>query len=71
MNDVQHPRTHLFMVRVWLESLGESKTECRGRVQHVTSSEVRYFQGWPMLIMILQELSVRPEDVIKDAEETT
>lgn len=66
MNDVQHPRTHLFMVRVWLENLGESKTEFRGKVQYVLSREVRYFRGWHMLNAILQEMINKPEDMNKD-----
>ncbi len=61
--------THLFTVRVWLENLGESGPEWRGKVQHVLSKEVRYFQGWPMLIAILQELSIRTEDETKDVKE--
>ncbi len=63
MNDEQHPQTHLFMVRVWVEDLGESKTEYRGKVQHVLSKEVRYFRGWPMLITVLHELIDRLEGV--------
>ncbi len=56
MKDEQHAQTHLFMVRIWLEDMGESKTEYRGKVQHVLSKEVRYFRGWSMLIMVLHEL---------------
>jgi len=29
------PRSHLFMVRLWLEPLGDGQTEWRGKVQHV------------------------------------
>ncbi len=48
-------RTHLFMVRIWLEDLGGGKAEWRGQVKHVLSGEVRYFREWPMLVKILQE----------------
>lgn len=37
------------MMHIWLENLGESKTEYRGKVQHVLSGEVRYFHDWSML----------------------
>jgi hypothetical protein len=63
INEVQHPQTHLFMVRVWVDNLGESKAEYRGKVQHVLSKEVRYFRGWPMLITVLHELINRLEGV--------
>jgi hypothetical protein len=36
-------RSHLFMLRIWLEDLGNGLTERRGKVQHVDSGEVRYF----------------------------
>lgn len=52
----QQPRSHLFTVRLWLEELGNDQTEWRGKVQHVTSGEVRYFRDWPALIAFLQML---------------
>jgi hypothetical protein len=56
--DVQ-PRSHLFTVRVWEEQIGTDQTEWRGKVQLLTSGEVRYFRGWaalvPLLITMLTE----------------
>ena len=43
--------SQLFMVRVWCEVLGEGRTEWRGKVQHVTSGEARYFRGWQGLVL--------------------
>jgi hypothetical protein len=57
----QQPRSHLFTVRLWLEELGNDQTEWRGKVQHVTSGEVRYFRDWPALIAFLQMLLSTPE----------
>lgn len=57
-----HPlsrKSHLFMVRVWLEDLGDGKTEWRGQVKHVLSGEVRYFREWPMLLAYLREMSLK------------
>ena len=48
--------SQLFMVRVWCEDLGEGRTEWRGKVQHVTRGEARYFRDWAMLIAALQEM---------------
>lgn len=50
LSDTQRPRTYLFMVRLWLEDLGEGKTEWRGQVKHVLSGEVRYFRDWATLV---------------------
>jgi len=51
-----HSHSQLFTVRVWREDLGEGRAEWRGKVQHVTSGEVRYFRDWPMLIACIQEM---------------
>jgi hypothetical protein len=50
--DVQ-PRSHLFTVRVWEEQIGADQTEWRGKVQLLTSGEVRYFRGWAALVPLL------------------
>ena len=55
----QRPRSHLFTVRVWEERVGNGQTEWRGKVQLVTSGEVRYFRQWaalvPLLVTMLSE----------------
>jgi len=51
-----HSRSQLFTVRVWREDLGEGCSEWRGKVQHVTSGEVRYFRDWPGLVACIQEV---------------
>jgi hypothetical protein len=48
-----HPRSHLFTVRVWEEEIGAGQTEWRGKVQLLTSGEVRYFRGWAALVPLL------------------
>lgn len=55
------PRSQLFMVRVWLEDLGDGKTEWRGKVQCVASGEVFYFRDWQSLIALLQKLLAPPQ----------
>ncbi len=56
----ERPRSHLFTVRVWKEEIGTDQSEWRGKVQLVTSGEVRYFRGWaalvPLLLTMLSEL---------------
>jgi len=36
------------------------QTELRGKVQHVSSGEARYFRDWPTLIAFLQVLLSAP-----------
>ncbi len=56
----QPPLSHLFTVRLWREELGDGQTELRGKVQHVSSGEVRYFRDWPALIAFLLALLSAP-----------
>jgi hypothetical protein len=53
--DVQ-PRSHLFTVRVWEEQIGADQTEWRGKVQLLSSGEVRYFRDWAALVPLLLEM---------------
>jgi len=57
-----HPRSHLFMLRVWPEALGAGRVEWRGKVQHVSSGETRYFRDWSSLIAFLEEILPRLDD---------
>jgi hypothetical protein len=50
-----HSSSELFLVRLWLEDLGQGRSEWRGKVQHVLSGEVRYFRDWPGLVTCIQE----------------
>jgi hypothetical protein len=50
----------LFTVRLWQEELGNGQTELRGKVQHVSSGEARYFRDWPTLIAFLLALLSAP-----------
>lgn len=51
--------THLFTVRIWLETLDDGRTEWRGKVQHVFSGKQHYFRDWTDLIEHL--LSMLPD----------
>ena len=66
--------SHLFMLRLWPEDLGDGQIDWRGSVQHVNSGETRYFRDWPALEAFVEGLlrssdlqgktsEVRPEGV--------
>jgi hypothetical protein len=56
----QLPRSHLFTVRLWEEEVGLGQNEWRGKVQLVSSGDVRYFRRWsaltPLLVTMLSEM---------------
>lgn len=49
-------QSHLFMVRLWLENTDSEKPEWRGKVQHVSSGEARYFRDWSTLENFMETL---------------
>lgn len=61
----QRPRSHLFTVRVWEEEIDRGQTEWRGKIQLMSSGDVRYFRHWvalvPLLVSMLSELESQPE----------
>jgi hypothetical protein len=54
-SNLQH-RSHLFTVRIWQEEIGAGQTELRGKVQLLTSGEVRYFREWSALVPLLHAM---------------
>ncbi|HEX6480776.1 MAG TPA: hypothetical protein VF043_18205 [Ktedonobacteraceae bacterium] len=62
--DVQ-PRSHLFTVRVWEEQIGADETEWRGKVQLLTSGEVRYFRDWAALVPLLLTLLAESQSEVQ------
>jgi hypothetical protein len=49
----QLPRSHLFTVRMWEEEVSSGQSEWRGKVQLVSSGDVRYFRHWSALASLL------------------
>ena len=62
----QHPRSHLFTIRVWEEETGTNQTEWRGKIQLITNGEVRYFCEWtalaPLLVALLTEFNAEEKE---------
>jgi hypothetical protein len=49
-------RSEYFVIRLWREEVPPD-AEWRGRMQHVTSGEVRFFHNWDTFIGGLTELT--------------
>ena len=43
----QHPRSHLFTMRVWQEEVGHDRTEWRGKVHLIPIRNLSYKEWWP------------------------
>jgi hypothetical protein len=56
-----HHQSHLFTVRLWQEEVDNDQAEWRGKVQHLTSGEVRYFREWSVLLAFVLELLTKSE----------
>ena len=54
--------SYLFTVRLWPETLGDGRTEWRGKVQHVISGETRYFRDWSTLVTLFLEMVSESRD---------
>ena len=61
INESSHA-TQLFVLRIWLEEIGNGRSEWRVQLQQVGSGEVRYFRDWQMLIACLVEMLTQPEN---------
>ena len=42
--DWQEPHSHMFIMRIWAEELGDGKQEWRGKLQHSQGGSIQYFR---------------------------
>jgi hypothetical protein len=49
MNAPSAPGTQLFVLRLWVEDLGDGRSEWRGQLKHLPTGETHYFRGWSQL----------------------
>lgn len=56
VENMEQPRSHLFLVRVWQEQLDGDRTEWRGKIHHVMTGQELYFREWEGLVQALGSL---------------
>lgn len=56
MNEESPSASHLFTLRIWLETDEEGTPRWRGKLYHVPSGEIRHFRGWAALIPLLLDV---------------
>lgn len=68
-----HPATHLFTLRLWVETFGDGQGEVRMQVKYILSGETRYFRDWGLLLTYLQTQmqEVESESELKGDNRTT
>ncbi len=49
-------RSQLFTLRVWVEDVGDGRTELRGTLKHILTGETHHFRDWQTLIQCLEAL---------------
>ena len=67
MDKTQAPRSQLFVLRVWVEDLGDGRPEIRGQVKHVPSAETVYFRKWSTLQAFLTR-RLEPNEAVNTNE---
>jgi hypothetical protein len=64
-------QTHLFLLRLWCEELGQGTSEWRGRVVSLESGEARYFRDTATLYAVLHQILSNQADLTQFLEGTT
>ena len=54
-------RSHLFLLRIWDEDLGDGQKEWRGRIQHTTTGQIEYFRDWQVVPAMLRAMLVQSQ----------
>ena len=62
-------QTHLFLLRLWREELGQAPGEWRGRVVSLESGEARYFRDTKTLYTVLRQILSNQADLMQFANE--
>lgn len=66
-NNAPPDDSHLFMVRVWLQTSTNGEMEWYGKIQHVLTGNVRYFRDWATFVAFMQQtLSETPSNEKSD-----
>jgi len=64
----KQPRSHLFLVRMWQEELGDGQVEWRGRALNIAAGNALYFREWEGLVEAMRRAIQDQKD---DAERDT
>ena len=54
--EIQDKRSHLFIMRIWSEELGDGQQEWRGKVQLSPTGTVQYFRGLRSLSALVESM---------------
>ncbi|MCP5098370.1 MAG: hypothetical protein GY943_22705 [Chloroflexi bacterium] len=53
-DDRERIRSHFFTLRVWVEDVGNGRTEFRGTLKQVLTGETHHFRDWTTLTQLIE-----------------
>lgn len=62
VNALQPTQSQLFTLRVWVEDVGNGRSEIRGVLKHVLTEEIYYFRDWNTLSQLIETLIVPQQE---------
>jgi hypothetical protein len=54
--EIQDKRSHLFILRIWSEELGDGHQEWRGKIQRSPDGSIQYFRDLPSLCAVVEAM---------------
>lgn len=61
MTETPAAPSQLFTLRVWMEEVGNGRSEFRGAIKHVLSGETHHFRDWDTLVQLIEKICLQCE----------
>lgn len=59
---VEQTHSQLFTLRVWVEDVGNGRSEIRGILKHVLTREIYHFRNGNTLSKLIESLTISAQD---------
>ena len=59
---VEQTHSQLFTLRVWVEDVGNGRSEIRGILKHVLTGEIYHFRNGNTLSQLIESLTISAQD---------
>ncbi len=67
-DDRERTRSHLFTLRLWVEDVGNGRTEFRGTLKHVLTGETQHFRDWETLNRYLEAVFISDQPPLEPSK---
>lgn len=58
----EQTHSQLFTLRVWVENIGNGRSEIRGVLKYVLTEEIYHFRDWNTLSQLIESLIAPPQE---------